>query len=264
VNIKHKFKLLAQEKRAGLIIYITAGCPDINFTEEFVQKLQDIGVDLIEIGVPFSDPVADGPIIQASSQKALENRINLDSIFGLCDRLKSRLSIPYLLMTYYNPVYQYGLENFARDCAETGVAGVIVPDLPFEETAQLKTELKKFTIDQISFLSSTTSPERRNKILKNASGFIYYIAVHGVTGTRDFLPEETYQDVARLREQAPLPVAVGFGISNKQQILRLKNCADGIIIGSFVMKEIMAGNHVNLLNTLKEFRRILNNPDENF
>ncbi|MGB9641811.1 MAG: tryptophan synthase subunit alpha [Candidatus Ratteibacteria bacterium] len=257
MNIKQKFKLLVQENRVGLIIYVTAGYPDINFTEDFVQRLQDVGVDFIEIGVPFSDPVADGPIIQACSQKALENKVNLESIFNVCDRLKSRLSIPYLLMSYYNPVYQYGLEKFARDCAETNVSGVIVPDLPFEESRQLNTQLKKFSIDQILFISSTTSPERRKKILKVATGFIYYIAVHGVTGTRDFLPEETYQDVAQLREQATLPVAVGFGISNQQQILRLKRCADGIIIGSFVMKEIMDGNWLSLLETLKKFHYIL-------
>jgi len=264
VSIKQKFKLLAQEKRAGLIIYVTAGYPDINFTEDFVQRLQEVGVDFIEIGVPFSDPVADGPVIQACSQKALENKVNLESIFNLCDRLKSKLSIPYLLMSYYNPVYQYGLEKFARDCAETNVSGAIIPDLPFEESAQFRAQLKKFSIDQILFISSTTSSERRKKILKVATGFIYYIAVYGVTGTRDFLPEETYQDVARLRDQATIPVAVGFGISNRQQILRLKTCADGIIIGSFVMKEIMAGHYTYLLDTLKEFHRILKNPDEKF
>jgi tryptophan synthase alpha chain len=257
MKIKEKFNQLKKEKRTGLIIYVTAGCPDINFTEEFILKLENAGIDFVEIGVPFSDPIADGPVIQQASQKALENKINLKSVFQLCQNLKSKIRIPYLLMTYYNPVYKYGLEKFAHDCSDSGVSGVIVPDLPFEESKPLTGELKKFSIDLVSFISSTTSPERRKKILKHATGFVYYIAVHGVTGARDVLPESTYQDVASLRKESKVPVAVGFGISNKKQIERLKCCADAVIIGSYVMKEIMDGNTESLLETLKEFQQIL-------
>lgn len=257
MKIDERFELLKNENRNGLIIYLTAGCPDISFTENFIIQLEQIGVDFIEIGVPFSDPIADGPVIQKASQEALKNKVNLVSIFEMCKRLKKRISIPYLLMSYFNPVFRYGLENFAKDSNECGVSGVIIPDLPFEESLSFRTILDKYNVDQILFISSTTSLRRREMILKAARGFIYYIAVHGVTGIRDVLPDETYQDVANLRKKSKVPVAVGFGISNQQQVKRLKGCADGIIIGSYVMKEIMAGNHGFLLETLKNFLSIL-------
>ncbi|MCM8758282.1 MAG: tryptophan synthase subunit alpha [Candidatus Omnitrophica bacterium] len=257
MKINERFELLKNENRNGLIIYLTAGCPDISFTENFIIQLEQTGVDFIEIGVPFSDPIADGPVIQKASQEALKNKVNLVSIFEMCKRLKRRISIPYLLMSYFNPVFRYGLENFAKDSNECGVSGVIIPDLPFEESLSFRTILDKYNVDQILFISSTTSLRRREMILKAARGFIYYIAVHGVTGIRDVLPDETYQDVANLRKKSKVPVAVGFGISNQQQVKRLKGCADGIIIGSYVMKEIMAGNHEFLLETLKNFLSIL-------
>ncbi|MCM8815727.1 MAG: tryptophan synthase subunit alpha [Candidatus Omnitrophica bacterium] len=257
MTIQQRFDQLMKEKRSGLIAYITAGCPDLAFTQEFALRLQDAGVDFIEIGVPFSDPIADGPVLQQASQKALEGRTNLQSIFKLCGKLEKSLSIPYLLMTYFNPVFRYGLKDFARDCCENGVSGVIVPDLPFEESNDFRLELEKYGVEQILFISSTTSTQRRKKILEAAKGFIYYIAVCGVTGMREFLPEETYQDVANLRKVSKVPVAVGFGISNAEQVRRLKSCADAIIIGSFVMQEIMAGNYEMLLETIKNFRNIL-------
>ncbi|MCX7706335.1 MAG: tryptophan synthase subunit alpha [bacterium] len=257
MTVKERFEYLKQENRKALIVYLTAGCPDISFTENFALRLQESGVDLIEIGVPFSDPIADGPVIQQASQLALENKVNLESIFEMCHRLKSKISIPYLLMSYFNPVFRYGIENFAEKCNRCGVSGVIIPDLPFEESISFRTKLNQYGIDQILFISSTTSLQRRKKILKSAKGFIYYIAVHGVTGVRDVLPDETYRDVKKLREESKVPVAVGFGISNQQQVQRLRECADGIIIGSYVMKEIMAGNHELLLKTLKNFHDIL-------
>lgn len=260
MTIAERFEYLKKENRPALIIYLTAGFPNLAFTEEFSLRLQDAGIDLIEIGVPFSDPIADGPVIQSASQKALENRVNLHSIFSLCSKLKEKLHIPYLLMSYFNPVFRYGLENFAKHCKENGVSGVIIPDLPFEESYPLRMEFAKYEIDQILFISSTTSSRRRKKILKSAKGFIYYIAVAGVTGIRDVLPDETYQDVTNLRKQSQTPIAVGFGVSNQQQIQRLKTCADGIIIGSYVMKEIMAGNYDNLVENLKDFHNILKSP----
>lgn len=259
MNISDRFKCLKKEDRTGLIVYITAGYPDISFTENFAIMLEQAGADFIEIGVPFSDPIADGPIIQQASQEALKNKINLVSIFDMCSRLRIKISIPYLLMSYFNPVFKYGLENFAKDCKECGVSGVLIPDLPFEESLILRSELDKYGIDHILFISSTTSAKRRKKILRYAKGFIYYIAVHGVTGIRDVLPDETYQDVAILRKESKVPVAVGFGISNQQQIGRLKGCVDGIIIGSYVMKEIITGNHEHVLKTIKGFQDILRN-----
>lgn len=259
MKIDERFKQLKKENRPALIVYITAGYPDISFTKDFALRLQDTGVDLIEIGVPFSDPIADGPVIQQASQKALENNVNLHSIFDMCCDMKEKLQIPYLLMSYYNPVFKYGLENFARDSAENGVSGVIIPDLPFEESSDLRSVLLRYSIDQILFVSSTTSLKRRQKILDAASGFVYYIAVFGVTGVRDSLPEQTYQDVALLKEMSKIPVAVGFGISNQQQVRRLRTCADGIIIGSFVMSQIMEKNYESLLETLREFHNILKN-----
>jgi len=257
MKIFESFKNLKEQRRKGLIIYITAGYPDITFTEEFAEKLQDVGVDMIELGVPFSDPIADGPVIQEASQKAIENNTNLVSIMDMCLRLKHKLHIPYLLMSYYNPIYTYGLEKFAEDCYSANVSGVIVPDIPLEESEPLGNELKKYGIDLILFISSTTSEKRRKKILKKGSGFIYYIAVAGVTGVRDTLPEDIYEDVLSLHKQSKIPIAVGFGISNQKQIYRLRECADAVIIGSYVMKGIMSGNQDHLLETIKNFHEIL-------
>ncbi|HPP66730.1 MAG TPA: tryptophan synthase subunit alpha, partial [bacterium] len=215
MKISECFKHLKEQKRVGLIVYITAGYPDIVFTEKFAEKLQDAGVDMIEIGVPFSDPIADGPVIQQASQKALENHTNMKAIMGLCCRLKQKLHIPYLLMSYYNPIYKYGLKKFADDCNVANVSGVIVPDLPFEESQVLHKELEKYGIDLIVFISVTTSEKRRKKILRHGSGFIYYIAVCGVTGTRDALPGYIYKDLSSLQKQSKIPVAVGFGISTE-------------------------------------------------
>ncbi|MCL5674609.1 MAG: tryptophan synthase subunit alpha [Candidatus Omnitrophica bacterium] len=258
MRINDKFNELKKQGKKSLIVYLTAGFPDIMFTENFAVELEKTGVDMIEIGVPFSDPIADGPILQHTNQLSLEKGTNLKSIFSLCERLKARISIPYLLMSYYNPVYQFGIDNFAKECFQTGVSGIIIADLPFEESGPLKDSLKTYGIDLISFLTFTTSERRKEKILKKSSGFIYYISLAGVTGPREQLPERLMDDLKSLKEISHTPVAVGFGISYAAQVKEIKKYADGVIMGSFVMKEIIDNKIEELKKSLISFREELN------
>ncbi len=258
MKISEKFKELKEQGKKSLIVYITAGFPDMEFTERFAVELEKTGVDIIEIGVPFSDPIADGQILQYTSHVSLENGTSLRSIFSLCERLKTKISIPYILMGYYNPVYQFGIDRFAEECSRTGVSGIIIADLPFEESRPLKTALKKYGIELIPFLTFTTSEKRKEKILKKASGFIYYISLAGVTGPRENLPERLKSDLKKLKEISCIPVAVGFGISHLSQVREIKEHSDGIIMGSFVMKEIMDNKIDELKNILTSFREELN------
>jgi tryptophan synthase alpha chain len=258
MKIKDKFIELKKQGKKALIVYLTAGFPDMKFTEDFIVEIEKSGVDIIEIGIPFSDPIADGPILQYTSQISLEHGTNLKDIFSLCERLKTKISIPYILMGYYNPIYQSGLDNFAQNCSLAGVSGVIVADLPLEEEGPLKKSLKNYGIDLVSFLTFTTSERRKEKILKSSSGFIYYISLAGVTGPRETLPDRLKNDLKKIKEDSVTPIAVGFGISNVSQIKEIKDYADGIIIGSFVMKQIIDNKIEELKNILVSFREALN------
>jgi len=257
VKIQEKFSQLQECGKKALIVYLTAGLPDFDAMRELMKKLEDAGVDIFEIGVPFSDPIADGPILQNAAQIALKKGVTLERIFQFCGQEKENCGVPLLLMSYYNPVLHLGLSHFCLKCAETGVSGVIVPDLPLEESGRLAGLLKQSGIDLIQFISSTTSARRRKKIIQNASGFIYYISVAGVTGPRDTLSPELKHHVLELKKQTRIPVAVGFGISNETQVRQLAEFADGIIIGSYAMQEILEGNFAQLESAIRKFRKIL-------
>ena len=236
-RIDQTFKILKNRGQVALIPFIVAGDPDLETTEALVLKMAESGTDIIELGVPFSDPLADGPIIQAASQRALQNGVNLRDIFRLTERLKG-IDIPLVLMTYFNPVFCFGLKDFAEGCQKSGVDGVIIPDLPPEEAGLWISEARRMNLDTIFLVAPTSPPERIRLVSRCSRGFIYYVSVTGVTGTRENLPEEVGLAVKRIKEISQKPVAVGFGISSPEQAKRVSRFADGVIIGSAIVKII--------------------------
>lgn len=251
-RIERVFKGL-KNKRTALIPFVVAGDPDLKTTEELVLKMAEAGADIIELGVPFSDPLADGPTIQAASQRALQNGINLKDIFSLAERLKG-INTPLVLMTYFNPVFHYGLKDFAESCGRSGIDGVIIPDLPPEEAGPWMGEARRTGLDTI-FLAAPTSPPDRIKLVSRYSrGFIYYVSITGVTGARENLPDELGPAVKRIKEQSKKPVAVGFGISTPEQAKRIGLFADGVIVGSAIVKMIEENlRHPELAGKVKDF-----------
>ena len=234
-RIDRKFQQLKDRGQAALIPFVIAGVPDLQVTEALVLKMTESGADMIELGVPFSDPLADGPTIQAASQRALKNGTNLKEIFLLSKKMNG-ISVPLILMTYFNPVIRFGLKVFVEHCKESGIDGVIIPDLPPEEAAPWVKEARSVDLDTI-FLTAPTSPPERIKLVNQWSrGFIYHVSVTGVTGTRKELPESLERDVRRVKENSGKPVAVGFGISTPEQAKEVSRFADGIIVGSAIVR----------------------------
>jgi len=257
-EIEKKFKKLKEKKEKALILYFTAGFPTFDETIEIIKKSAEKGADIIEIGIPFSDPIADGPIIQYTSSKALENGMNTDKCFELAKILKNEINIPYLFMTYFNPVYKYGIEKFADRCFECGVSGLIIPDLPYEESFEIREILKERDMNLIYFLTPYTSEKRMKKIVKKANGFIYFISVAGVTGPRESLGSETIDTIKKIKEMTEIPVALGFGISNRQMINQVKEYVEGVIIGSFFLQKIIDGKTKELEDLIVDFKKELN------
>lgn len=259
-RIEKKFRDLKQKGEKALVIYFTAGDPDLETTRNLILSLQESGVDILEIGVPFSDPTADGLIIQAASQRALRGGVTLYRILDMIESLRNVCEIPVLLFGYYNPIFSYGNEQFAARAKKAGVDGILVVDLPPEEAH----ELRKFTdpagLDFISLIAPTTSDERIKNISKNATGFLYYISITGVTGTAKPHIEKIREDVYRIRKITVLPTVVGFGISTPLQAGKIASCADGIVVGSaFVqLMEKNSGNK-DLIRIASTYARDIKN-----
>jgi tryptophan synthase alpha chain len=237
-RIEEKFRQLRKEGKKALIVYITAGDPNLSTTGKLVLALEKAGVDIIELGIPFSDPLADGPTIQAASQRALAKGVDLKKIFSLVKALRKKTQIPLVFMTYYNPVLQYGLEKFCRACKKTGVDGLIVPDLPFEEAGDLVKSARKNHLDCIFLVAPTSTGQRIRAIAQKSRGFIYYVSLTGVTGARRSLPEDITAHLRQLKRMTKKPLCVGFGISTPAQAKMIARMADGIIVGSAVIKQI--------------------------
>lgn len=238
-RIEQKFKALKREKRKAFIAFITAGYPDLGITRKLVLEFDRIGVDIVELGVPFSDPLADGPIIQEASQKALEKKAHLVDILKLVKSVrKAGSNIPICLMTYYNPVFCFGDKKFAKIAKESGVDGVIIPDLPPEEGGRFSAYARKSGIDVICFISPTTCAKRIKFIAHKATGFIYYVSLTGVTGPRKRLPSDLIKNLKLIKRCTLKPVCVGFGISTARQVKQLSGFCDGIIVGSAIVQKI--------------------------
>jgi len=237
-RIEKKFEQLRTVNKKAFVAFITAGYPNLNITQKLVLEFAKIGVDIIELGVPFSDPLADGPIIQEASQVSLERGINLNDILNLVKRLRKDIDIPLCLMTYYNPIFCFGEERFVKKASLAGVDGVIIPDLPPEEGRFLIRLANKFNLDSIFFLSPTTRPERIKFISAVSRGFIYYVSLTGVTGPRQKLPADLINNLRMIKKNTSKPVCVGFGISNSRQVKEIYKIADGVIVGSAIIKKI--------------------------
>lgn len=237
-RIEERFTALNKEGRKAFVAYLTAGDPSLEKTEELIPALEAAGVDIIEVGVPFSDPTADGPVIQAASQRALKKGANLEKILAMIARLRRFSGIPIVLFTYYNPILSYGPERFAADAAAGGVDGLLVVDLPPEEADELRQYSDPAGLAFITLIAPTTDPKRARKILRGATGFVYYISVTGVTGTAVPRPDDVRQDVERLKKMTVLPVAVGFGISTPAQAATIAPLADGVVVGSALVRLI--------------------------
>lgn len=246
-----------QEGRRALIVYLCAGDPSPEAVATAAEYLAEIGVDIIELGVPFSDPVADGPVIQAASARALANGMNLEKTLLLVQMLRVRLNQPLVLMSYYNPLLQYGLDKLARDLAECGVDGLIVPDLPFEEGGPLREKLKSKKIAAIPLVAPTTTPARLNKITSIGEGFVYCVSLTGVTGARDSLPPGIAAYLERVRKVTDLPLGVGFGISSLDQAVMLAPHCDGIIVGSVVVETIYKKGLAAAVEFVRELRQVI-------
>jgi tryptophan synthase alpha chain len=237
-RIENTFNALRARGEKALVIYLTAGDPSLEVTKEIALGLDAAGVDCLEIGVPFSDPTADGPIIQAASQRALRNGTTLSAILDMIESIRTVSEIPVVLFGYYNPILSYGTERFAARAKETGVDGILVVDLPPEEAHELRQYTDPQGIDFISLIAPTTGTERMKMIASDASGFLYYISITGVTGTAKPQVEEVAKDIQRIRTVTELPLIVGFGISTPQQASQIAPYADGIVIGSAVVQMI--------------------------
>ena len=227
----------AFEGKKAFIAFITGGHPDIETTEKLIVAIAQSGINIIEIGIPFSDPVAEGAVIQKASEQALANGCTVDSLFEMVKRVRKQVEIPLLFMSYLNPIFVYGKERFMQKCAAYGIDGVIVPDLPFEEKDELADVCAKHGITQISMIAPT-SQERIKSIAKEAEGFLYCVSSLGVTGVRSEIDASIAEMIAQARSVSKIPCAVGFGISTPQQAQEMAAISDGVIVGSAIVKLI--------------------------
>lgn len=227
----------AFENGKAFIAFLTAGDPSADKTIEFILEMEKAGADLIEIGVPFSDPTAEGPVIQDANIRALNKGITMDDIFGIVEKVREKTQIPLVFLTYMNPVHHYGYEAFFEKCEETGVDGIITPELPFEEKGELKDFAERHGVDLISMIAPT-SDERIQMIAKEATGFVYVVSSLGVTGVRSDITTDVESIIGKIKEVTDVPCAVGFGISTREQAGAMAAVSDGAIVGSAIVKII--------------------------
>lgn len=237
-SINQVFKALERKGGRALIPFITAGDPDLETTKQLIFTIEKSGGDILELGVPFSDPLADGPTIQASSERALKNGVNLDKILALVREVRPKVNMPLVLMSYYNPLFKFGLERLAEYSKKIGVNGFIIPDLPVEESSHWIRIARLKKLDTIFLVAPTTSLSRARKIAKRSTGFIYYVSLTGVTGARKKLPEDLIENLTKLRKMTKKPIAVGFGISSPEHVKMLSPYAHGLIVGSAIVRLI--------------------------
>lgn len=261
--ISQKFIELKEKNNIALIGFITLGYPDFNTTLEIAKTLEDGGVDLLELGVPFSDPVADGPIIQEASQIALNNKFTLDVGFKIISKIKKQTKIPLIIMTYYNPVFVFGTENFIKKINSLEVSGIIISDYPLAKIKEINKLCYNNNISFIPLIAPTSNLNIIQNLNKNncANGFIYCISRTGITGVSKNLNTQIKEFLKNIKEKTKLPLAVGFGISKPQHIKTLKNYCEGVVVGSAFIKIIAANlkNKKLMLNKLKSFTQQLKN-----
>ncbi len=240
-RIAKQFARMRAEQRSGLVIYVTAGDPSLDFTVRLVPALAEAGADVIELGVPFSDPVADGPVIQRASERALGGGVTLGKVLDAVREIRRQTSAPLILFSYFNPILQMGLEVFAGRCAEAGADGALVTDLPPEEAGNYCAPLRQQNLDTIFLAAPTSTDERLKRIAACATGFLYLVSRTGVTGPREEISTDVRPLVERVRKVSALPLAVGFGISRPEHVLELGGVAEAAVIGSALVERIESG-----------------------
>ena len=254
-RIEAKFEQLRAEGRSAFMPYICAGDPSREISRKLLLTLEEAGADLIELGVPFSDPIADGPTIQKASERALVDKISLREILDMVETLRQETQIPIALMTYYNPIFRMGEVEFCAAAHRAGVDGVIIPDLPPEEASTLLEVAPAHDLATIFLASPTSSPERMRLIASVSTGFIYCVSVTGVTGARTSLSEEVQPMIIELKKQTQKPICVGFGVSTSEQANAVARLADGVIVGSAIINvmEKHLGDKAAILSSVKGF-----------
>lgn len=250
-RIDARFEELKAAGRKGLVAYLTAGDPDLKTSEENVRIALDGGVDVLELGVPFSDPTADGPTIQAAAQRALAAGTTLAGVLAMVKNLRKDYDTPIVLFGYANPFFRYGYERLCRDASEAGVDGFLVVDIPYEISGELRQQTDSHDLRLIPLIAPTTSPERAAGILEEARGFVYYIMVKGVTGARQELVEDLGGRIAQLRGVTDLPIAAGFGVSRGSQAAEVAAAADAVVVGSALVRAASEGGLKDLVDDLR-------------
>jgi len=257
-RIDDAFSQLKREGKKGFIPFITGGDPDLDTTGELLVELANSGATIIELGVPFSDPMADGPVIQRASERALKHGFGLKEIFETINKARAKIETPLVLFSYFNPLLQYGIDKLARDARQAGIDGVLVTDLTPEESEQFAAALKRNDLDMVFLVAPTSTDARLRMIADHASGFVYAVSRAGVTGARENLSREAELLVARVRRVSSLPVAVGFGISSAEQVEQTLRYADAAVVGSAIVAQIekLSANE-NLVSETGKFVRKL-------
>jgi tryptophan synthase alpha chain len=235
-RITQRFKELRRAEKKALIGYLTAGDPDLMTSERNIRCALDNGLDILELGVPFSDPIADGPVIQAASQRALASGATLERVLALVENMRKDYDHPILLFGYANPFLAYGYEKLCRDASGAGVDGMLIVDLAFEEAGEMREIMRQHGLVMISLLAPTTPVERTQSILRDAEGFVYYIMVRGVTGARDRIAPDLESHIAMIKIVTDLPIAAGFGISSGDQARQVAHLVDGVVVGSALIE----------------------------
>jgi len=236
--IDERFQQLRAAGRKALIPFITAGDPDLNFTRQVLIELDRAGASILEVGIPYSDPIADGPIIQASYTRALQRGIRVPEILATLGQTTKELTSPVVTMVSYAIIHRYGTERYIQDAQQAGVAGAIVPDLLVDEADEFAEQCRAADFNLIQLVTPTTPRERAVRIAAQSSGFLYYVSVTGITGERRDLPPELLDNVRWLRERTPLPICIGFGISQPEHVRALREVADGLIVGSALVRRM--------------------------
>jgi len=237
-RIEKTFARLKAEGQKGFIPYITAGDPSLDVTLQLILELEKSGADLIELGIPFSDPIADGPVIQRATERALSNHVTLRSVLRLGEGIRKHSQIPLVIFSYYNPLLNYGLERLAQDAVEAGFDGVLASDLTVEESDSFLHAMQRAGLNTIFLVAPTSSPERMKKIAETSTGFVYAVSRTGVTGEQQQLADDLKQFLQRLRSLTKLPIAVGFGVSRPEHVHAIWQEADAAVVGSSIVKEI--------------------------
>ncbi len=253
------------DNKKKLVTFVTGGDPDQSTSKKILLSIINSGADIIEIGLPFSDPMADGPTIQLSSNRAIANGANLDKIFNICESIRNQNNnIPIILMGYYNVILHYGIKDFATKCSSIGIDGLIVVDLQPEEDSELYQSIKEYNIDLIRLITPNTTEKRLKIITKNASGFLYYVTVTGVTGQKLANIVDLKKSVKNIRKHSHLPIIAGFGINNKSQVSSICKIADGAVVGSSIVKiiEEKKENKEEMLSSINNFIKELKSGTE--